>query len=164
MWRVSTAPVDASASMGVNRKKFWLLINVTCTGKSPAQRRANSTAAVTPANPPPRITMRGASEVDGRASTRPAVAALIPGDVAGMVASGMAPSDPRGVGRATMLPRFGRRREPDHAPDASHEEILIPELTHGRCLRLRLSRSAKRAASTAKGALGHLRSSDFLLR
>src|SRR5215469_12833480 len=72
MWRVSTAPVDASASMGVNRKKFWLLTNVTWTGRSPAQRRASSTAAVTPANPPPRITILGASEVDGLASTRPA--------------------------------------------------------------------------------------------
>src|SRR5215468_6281850 len=74
MWRVSTAPVAASASIGVNRKKFWLLISVTWTGRSPAQRRASSTAAVTPANPPPRITILGASEVDGLASTRPAAA------------------------------------------------------------------------------------------
>src|SRR5262245_64420688 len=39
MWRVSTAPVAASASIGVNRKKFWLLISVTCTGRTPVHRR-----------------------------------------------------------------------------------------------------------------------------
>src|SRR5215831_7266005 len=86
MWRVSTAPVAASASIGVNRKKFWLLISVTWTGRSPAQRRASSTAAVTPANPPPRITILGASEVDGLASTRPAAGALIAGVLVDMVA------------------------------------------------------------------------------
>src|SRR5215467_3535733 len=86
MWRVSTAPVAASASIGVNRKKFWLLISVTWTGRSPAQRRANSAAAVTPANPPPRITILGASEVDGRASTRPAAGAAIVGVLIDIVA------------------------------------------------------------------------------
>src|SRR5882724_6974203 len=71
MWRVSTAPVAASASIGVKRKKFWLLTSVMCTGRSPAHRLATSSAAVTPAKPPPRIRIRGASDVDGRASTRP---------------------------------------------------------------------------------------------
>src|SRR3989338_8279204 len=41
------------------------------TGRTPAHRLASSSAVVTPANPPPRIRMRGASDVDGRASTRP---------------------------------------------------------------------------------------------
>src|SRR5215831_8232069 len=86
MWRVSTAPVAASASIGVNRKKFWLLINVTWTGRIPAQRRASSTAAVTPAKPPPRITILGASEVDGLASTRPAAGAAVAGVLIDMVA------------------------------------------------------------------------------
>ena len=55
---VSTAPVAASASIGVNKKKFWLLTSVMCTGKRPAQRLASSSAVVTPAKPPPRIRMR----------------------------------------------------------------------------------------------------------
>ena len=41
------------------------------TGSSPAHRFASSSAAVTPAKPPPSTTMRGASDVEGRASTRP---------------------------------------------------------------------------------------------
>src|SRR6266566_5498933 len=86
MWRVSTAPVAASASIGVNRKKFWLLIRVMCTGSRPAQLRASSSAAVTPANPPPRITIRGASDVDGLARIRLAAGAATPEGRAGMVA------------------------------------------------------------------------------
>src|SRR6266478_6354413 len=97
MWRVSTAPVAASASIGVNRKKFWLLIKVMCTGRSPAQRRASSSAAVTPANPPPRITIRGASDVDGRARTRPAAGGVTPEVLTGVVAIAIAPSFPLGA-------------------------------------------------------------------
>src|SRR5262245_16303990 len=105
MWRVSTAPVAASASIGVNRKKFWLLISVTCTGRTPAHRRASSTAAVTPANPPPRITILGAKDVDGRASTRPAAGALVGLVRSGTVATGMASYLPL-LGRDTMDERF----------------------------------------------------------
>src|SRR5262245_21099135 len=111
MWRVSTAPVAASASIGVNRKKFWLLISVTCTGRTPAHRRASSTAAVTPANPPPRITILGASDVDGRASTRPAAGVLVWVVRSGTVATGMASSYLQAVGRDTMRERFDRSGE-----------------------------------------------------
>src|SRR5712692_3824477 len=95
MCRVSTAPVAASASIGVKRKKFWLLTSVMCTGRSPAHRLASSSAAVTPAKPPPRIRMRGASDVDGRASTRPPARPRLM--AAGVMAAGISRST-SGVG------------------------------------------------------------------
>jgi len=55
--------------MGVKRKKFRSLSSVICTGRTAAHPFANSMAVVTPANPPPRITMRGASDVERRART-----------------------------------------------------------------------------------------------
>src|SRR5215831_9907393 len=115
MWRVSTAPVAASASIGVNKKKFWLLTNVTWTGRSPAHRRASSTAAVTPANPPPRITILGASEVDGLASTRPAAGAMIAGALIDIVSVAITSSLSR-VGCDGREGGFARSRRSDKPP------------------------------------------------
>src|SRR5262252_7163434 len=106
MCRVSTAPVAASASIGVNRKKFWLLISVTWTGRSPAQRRASATAAVTPAKPPPRIRILGARDVDGLARTRPAAGVVIRDVVTGMVAMAIAACLLLAVGRDGRAGRF----------------------------------------------------------
>src|SRR5262245_31541229 len=132
MWRVSTAPVAASASIGVNRKKFWLLINVTWTGRSPAQRRASSTAAVTPAKPPPRITILGASEVDGRASTRPAAGAVIAGALIDIVT----------VAITSSLSRVGcNGREGGFAPSARRLCVCYP--TTGASMWARSSHSDK---------------------
>src|SRR5215471_6791153 len=147
MWRVSTAPVDASASMGVNKKKFWLLINVTWTGRSPAQRRASSTAAVTPANPPPRITILGASEVDGLASTRPAAGALIVGVLIDRVAATMGfslssssdkPLEQRTEaippGRRVLEPWSQEGIDPEAATDIGEDDPRHPErpeVSHG---------------------------------
>src|SRR5688572_25872101 len=57
--------------MGVKRRKLRLLIRVTWTGSCPAQRRPSSSAAVTPAQPPPTPTTRGARVAEGRARMRP---------------------------------------------------------------------------------------------
>src|SRR5215475_2607044 len=46
-------------------------MRVMWTGRVPAHRFASSTAVVTPANPPPTMRTRGASEVERRARTRP---------------------------------------------------------------------------------------------
>src|SRR5262245_46401571 len=46
-------------------------MSVMWTGRVPAHRFASSTAVVTPANPPPTMRTRGASEVERRARTRP---------------------------------------------------------------------------------------------
>ena len=56
---------------GREEEELRLLTRVMWTGSWPAQRRANSSAAVTPPKPPPTMTTRGASEVEGRARMRP---------------------------------------------------------------------------------------------